>query len=318
MRYLVTGGAGFVGSHLVEALIVDGHTVTVVDDLSTGREENLANVGDHPRLRLEIRNVVDGVADLIAEVDAVFHLASVVGVRKVMEVPLQTMRSITDGGAAIIRACALHRKPILITSTSEVYGNMNEMPLSENADLRIGPPTTSRWCYAAAKLLEEHRALAYWREIGLPVVVVRLFNTVGPRQTGRYGMVVPRFVEQAMAGEPLTIHGDGLQTRSFCHVADVARGLIALMDSKQAHGQIVNLGSDRETSILRLAEIVLAQTDSRPGVRCVPKDFADIRRRVPDLQRARQLLGWRPTRTLENAVQDVIDEQRRAINEEQA
>lgn len=315
-RFLVTGGAGFIGSHLCERLLDDGHAVLALDNLSTGRFENIARLEGRDGFELRVASVTNQsvVEHCVMETRAVFHLASAVGVKLVVEQPVKTIETIVNGTDVVLRSCARYRRPVLLTSTSEVYGKGVKIPFSESDDVVMGPTTTRRWAYACAKALDEFLALAHWHETRLPVTVARLFNTVGPRQTGRYGMVVPRFVEQALAGEPITVYGDGQQTRCFAHVADVVGALIALMNEPRARGQVFNVGNDEETSILGLADRVRALTDSSSQVRLVPYSqaytagFEDMLRRVPDLSRIRRLIEYQPTRGLDQILADVIAE----------
>jgi UDP-glucose 4-epimerase len=318
MRILLTGGAGFVGSHLADALIAQGHHVTVVDDLSTGSLDNLAQLGSHPKLRVSIDSVMNEpvMADLIGESDVVFHLAAAVGVKLIVEAPVRTIETNVQGTEIVLRQAARHNKMTVIFSTSEVYGKSTAVPFSEDADLVMGPTPKHRWAYACSKAIDEFLALAYHKERGLPVIIVRLFNTVGPRQTGRYGMVIPNFVRQALAGEPITVHGDGTQTRSFTYVGDVVRGLIALMQEPRAIGQVVNIGNDEEISIMDLARRVKAASTSRSEIVLIPYDqayeagFEDMPRRVPDLARIAGLVGYAPTLALDGILTMVIEDQR--------
>jgi UDP-glucose 4-epimerase len=320
MRLLLTGGAGFIGSHLADRLVADGHEVMVLDDLSTGRYENVAHLEGRPGFELRVASVTERglVERLVQDCQAVYHLASAVGVRLVVEQPVRTIETIVNGTDVVLRACARYRRPFLLTSTSEVYGKGTKVPFAEDDDTVMGPTTTRRWAYACAKALDEFLALAHWHETRLPVVVARLFNTVGPRQTGRYGMVVPRFVQQALAGEPLTVYGDGRQSRCFGHVADVVDALARMLHRPEAHGRVFNIGNDEEVSIIELAERVLARTGSRSTIRRVPYNeaytagFEDMTRRVPDLTRVRDLMGYRPRRTLDDILDDVIAEARSA------
>jgi UDP-glucose 4-epimerase len=318
MRYLVTGGAGFIGSHLAERLLADEHSVLVLDDLSTGRFENVARLEGRPGFELRVASVTDYavVEKCVTECDAVFHLASAVGVRLVVDQPVRTIETIVNGTDVVLRACARFRRPALITSSSEVYGKSEKIPFAEGDDCVIGPTTTRRWGYACAKMLDEFLALAHWQESRLPVTVARLFNTVGPRQTGRYGMVIPRFVEQALAGEPITVYGDGKQSRCFAHVADVSVALITLMRHPRSPGQVFNIGNDEEVTILELAEQVRGLTGGRSPIRLIPygeayvAGFEDMQRRVPDLSKISKLTGYRPTRRLDQILADVLAEQR--------
>ncbi len=316
MRYLLTGGSGFIGSHLAERLLDDGHSVLALDDLSTGRYENVAHLEGRDGFELRVASVTDPdvVERCVTECRAVFHLASAVGVRLVVDRPVQTIETIVNGTDVVLRACARYRRPVLLTSTSEVYGKGVKIPFSEGDDVVMGPTTTRRWAYACAKALDEFLALAHWHETRLPVVVARLFNTVGPRQTGRYGMVIPRFVAQALAGEPLEVYGDGRQSRCFAHVRDVVGALVGLMDEPRARGQVFNVGNDEEVSILQLAERVRALAGSSSPIRLIPYNeaytagFEDMLRRVPDLGKIRRLIGYRPTRNLDQILADVIEE----------
>ena len=318
MRILLTGGAGFVGSHLADALVSQGHHVTVVDDLSTGSLDNLAQLGSNPSLRVSVDSVMNEpvMADLIRDADVVFHLAAAVGVKLIVEAPVRTIETNVQGTEIVLRQAALHNKRTVIFSTSEVYGKSTAVPFSEDADLVMGPTPKHRWAYACSKAIDEFLALAYHKERGLPVIIVRLFNTVGPRQTGRYGMVIPNFVRQALVGEPITVHGDGTQTRSFTYVGDVVRGLIALMEAPAAIGQVVNIGNTQEISIMDLARRVKAATGSRSEIVLIPYDqayeagFEDMPRRVPDLTRIAQLVGYAPTLDLDGILAKVIEDQR--------
>jgi UDP-glucose 4-epimerase len=317
MRYLITGGSGFIGSHLAERLLDQGDGVLVLDDLSTGRFDNIAHLEGRTGFELRVGSVTDRriVERCVTRCRAVFHLASAVGVRLVVEQPVKTIETIVNGTDVVLRACARYRRPMLLTSTSEVYGKGSRVPFAEGDDCVMGPTTTRRWAYACAKALDEFLALAHWHEMRLPVVVARLFNTVGPRQTGRYGMVVPRFVAQALAGEPITVYGDGQQTRCFAHVADVVGALVALLGRAEAAGQVFNVGNDEEVTILQLAERVRSLTGSSSPIRLIPYSaaytagFEDMARRVPDLTRIRQLIGYQPTRDLDEILGDVVADQ---------
>lgn len=323
MKYLITGGAGFVGSHLSRELLARGDDVLVLDDLSTGSYENLEDLEDGRRLRLVVDSVNnrDIVNDCVKEVDAVFHLASAVGVRLIIDQPVRTIQSIVGGTEVVLDACGRYRRPFLLTSTSEVYGKGSKIPFSEEDDRIMGATTMRRWSYACAKALDEFLTLAYWYESRLPVVITRLFNTVGPRQTGQYGMVVPSFVRQALAGVPITVYGDGQQSRCFAHVQDVSRCLVELMNCRAARGKIVNIGNDEEISILGLAERVRDLSGSTSEIVLVPyaeaygEGFDDMRRRVPDLCRANQLVGYRPTRCLDDILKDVIEYERLRLHQ---
>lgn len=321
MRALITGGAGFVGSWLARELLSRGDDVLVLDDLSTGRYENLEEIEDGKRLELVVDTVNDPtiVNECVKRTDVVFHLASAVGVRLIIDQPVRTIESIVGGTEVVLKACARYRRPVLITSTSEVYGKGSKIPFSEEDDRIMGATTKRRWSYACAKALDEFLALAYWYESRLPVVIARLFNTVGPRQTGQYGMVVPSFVRQALQNEAITVYGDGEQSRCFGHVRDIVGGLADLMACPQARGEIVNLGNDEEVTIRELAERVRAQAGSSSEVVLIPYDqaygegFDDMRRRVPDLQKAARLIGYRPRRLLATILEDVIAYERRQL-----
>lgn len=317
---LVTGGAGFIGSHLAERLIADGKRVLALDDLSTGRFDNVAHLEGRPGFELRVASVTDPavVERCVLECSAVYHLASAVGVKLVVDEPVKTIETIVNGTDVVLKACARYRRPVLLTSTSEVYGKGTKIPFSEGDDCVMGPTTTRRWAYACAKALDEFLALAHWHESRLPVVVARLFNTVGPRQTGRYGMVIPRFVDQALKGEPITVYGDGQQRRCFAHVEDVAGALVGLMNEPRAFGGVFNIGNDEEVSILELARRVIEMTESRSTIRMVPygeaytAGFEDMMRRVPDLAKIRSLINYRPTKNLAQILEDVRRERSNA------
>jgi UDP-glucose 4-epimerase len=319
MKILITGGAGFIGSHLADKLIDQGHEITVIDDLSTGRYSNVEHLEGHERFRLIIDTVLNQqlLEELVRETDRVYHMASAVGVRLIMEQPVKTIETIFHGTDVILKFCSRYRKRVLIPSTSEVYGKGASVPFREDDDLLTGATDKHRWAYACAKTLDEFLALAHWKETRLPVVVVRLFNTVGPRQTGQYGMVVPRFVHNAVRNEPITVHGDGTQARCFGHVQDVVEGLAKLLDAPACFGQVINLGNDEEVTIKALAEKAIALTGSTSQIRFVSYDeaygegFEDMRRRVPSLEKAHQLIGYQPTRSLADIINDVAGEYRK-------
>ena len=319
MKILITGGAGFVGSHLADKLINQGHEITVIDDLSTGRYSNVEHLEGTPNFRLIIDTVLnqDLMEELIRESDRVFHMASAVGVRLIMEQPVKTIETIFHGTDVVLKYCSRYRKRVLIPSTSEVYGKGASIPFREEDDLLTGATDKHRWAYACAKTLDEFLALAHWKETRLPVVVVRLFNTVGPRQTGQYGMVVPRFIHSAMKNEPITVFGDGTQQRCFGHVLDVVEGLSKLLESPQCFGQVINLGNDEEVSILGLAEKAIELSGSKSEIRFIPYEeaygdgFEDMRRRVPGLDKAKKLIGYQPTRSLSDIINDVANEFRK-------
>lgn len=310
---LITGGAGFIGSHLAERLLADGHHVIILDNLSTGRYSNIAHLEGQDAVEIIIDTVLNEtlMEELIRRSDRVFHLASAVGVKLIMEQPVKTIETIFGGTDVVLRYCSRYRKRVLIPSTSEVYGKGTAVPFKEDDDVLTGATSKHRWAYACAKALDEFLALAHWRETRLPVAVVRLFNTVGPRQTGQYGMVVPRFVKAALEGEPLTIYGDGQQTRCFGHVADIVEALARVLEIPACFGQVVNVGNDGEVSINELAEMTIKLTGSHSELRHVSyneaygEGFEDMRRRVPCLQKAERLIGYRPTRDLPSIIKDV-------------
>jgi len=317
-NYLITGGAGFIGSHLAEALLARGQQVAIIDDLSTGRMANIAPLIGRPGFHFAIADVRDAIVldRLASEADVIFHLAAAVGVQLVVDRPVHTIETNISGTEAVLRAALRYRAKVLITSTSEVYGKGVRVPFAEEDDVVLGPTSKHRWAYAASKMVDEFLGLAYQHEYGLPVVIVRLFNTVGPRQTGRYGMVLPRFVGQAIRGEPITVYGDGMQTRSFCDVADAVRALMGLIEHSDAAGRVFNVGSQEEVTIRQLAELVKAVTGSRSEIRYIPyaeayaPGFEDLRRRVPDTSRVRELIGWSPQISLEEIVRRVYDSMR--------
>lgn len=314
MHALITGGAGFIGSHLAEALIAAGHRVAVIDNLSTGSFRNIAHLKGHERFSYAIDSIDNDplMAELIDEADMVYHLAAAVGVRLIVESPVRTIETNVHGTEVVLKHAAKKGKTVLIASTSEVYGKSPSLPFREDGDLVLGPSSKHRWAYACSKAIDEFLALAYWKEKKLPVIIVRLFNTVGPRQTGRYGMVVPTFVRQALAGEPITVFGDGTQTRCFTYVGDVVGALVALAAEPKAIGSVLNLGSTQEVSIRELAERVKAMTGSASPIVVVPYDqayeagFEDMQRRVPDLSRVRNLIGFEPRVSLDEILQRVI------------
>lgn len=317
MRVLITGGAGFIGSHLCEHLAARGDSLVVLDDLSAGRRENLTAVLESGAARLEVGSVTDEarVAALVAEVDLVVHLAAGVGVRRLFERPVGTLEVNLRGTEVVLRAAAEARAAVFLASSSEVYGTSTRVPFREDDDVRLGPTESPRWAYAATKAADEWLALAWHRECGLPVVVGRFFNAVGPRQSGRYGMVLPTFAAQALRGEPLTVHGDGAQTRSFCHVHDTVRAVAELCASPQSphvNGRVFNIGNDREISVRALAELVreVAGSDSEivhvPFERAYGPGFEDVPRRVPDVSRLERAVGFRPQIPVEDAVADVV------------
>jgi UDP-glucose 4-epimerase len=326
MKILITGGAGFVGSHLADKLFNEGHEITVIDDLSTGRYSNVEHLEGEKNFRLIIDTVLNEklMEELIRETDRVFHMASAVGVRLIMEHPVKTIETIFRGTDVVLTFCSRYRKRVLVPSTSEVYGKGASVPFREEDDLLTGSTDKHRWAYACAKTLDEFLALAHWKETRLPVVVVRLFNTVGPRQTGQYGMVVPNFVKSAIRNEPLTVHGDGTQQRCFGHVLDIVEGLTKAIESPECFGQVINFGNDEEVSIEGLAKKAIAMTGSSSEIRYIPyteaygEGFEDMRRRVPSLEKAKRLVGYQPTRTLEDIINDVAEQFREELKTEAA
>jgi UDP-glucose 4-epimerase len=324
MRVLVTGGAGFIGSHLAERLLEIGHTVVALDNLSTGRLENIEHLIGHPGFDYQHGSVIDPtlVAKLIDQCDATVHLAAAVGVRLIVERPVHTIETNVRGTEVVLGAAARARRPVLVASTSEVYGKSVRAPFAEDDDLVLGATMHSRWAYACSKALDEWLALAYAREQSLPVIVVRLFNTVGPRQTARYGMVLPTFAAQAVRGEPLTVFGSGEQTRCFAHVKDVVEAIRRLADTPAAVGQVFNVGSDREVTINRLAEMVREAAGSGSPIVHVPyaeayvQGFEDMPRRLPSLTKLERTIGFRPTTSLEQIIADVVIEQRHLLGRE--
>ena len=326
MKILITGGAGFVGSHLADKLINENHEITVIDDLSTGRYSNVEHLEGKDNFRLIIDTVLNEklMEELVRETDRVYHMASAVGVRLIMEHPVKTIETIFRGTDVVLGFCSRYRKRVLVPSTSEVYGKGASVPFREDDDLLTGSTDKHRWAYACAKTLDEFLALAHWKETRLPVVVVRLFNTVGPRQTGQYGMVVPNFVKCAIRNEPLIVHGDGTQSRCFGHVLDVVEGLTKAMESPECFGQVINLGNDEEVTIKSLAEKAIAMTGSKSEIRYIPYDeaygegFEDMRRRVPSLEKAQRFIGYQPTRKLDDIINDVADQFREELKTETA
>ncbi len=315
MQALVTGGAGFIGSHLTEALLAAGSGVTVIDDLSTGAAANLAAVTGHPRLRF-VKDTVRNesvVAELVEQADVVYHLAAAVGVQLIVQSPVHTIETNIHGSEVVLAQANRFKKPVLIASTSEVYGRNTNVPFREDADMVYGSTGYSRWAYACSKVIDEYLALAYFQEHHLPVVICRFFNVIGPRQTGAYGMVVPRFVAAALRNEPIVIHGDGRQTRCFCDVRDIIRAATGLMNTPQANGQVFNAGSTQEISISELADRIIALTGSRSEKKFIPYEeafgcpFDDMMRRQPDITKLQTLTNWSPAHTLDETLQSVID-----------
>ncbi len=313
MRALITGGAGFIGSHLAGKLLDSGWEVSVMDDLSTGSITNIQHLKREPRFEYVIDSVMNRrlLAELVDDCDVVFHLAAAVGVRLIVESPIRTLHTNVQATELVLEAASKKKKKVLITSTSEVYGKSESIPFQENGDLVIGPPSCGRWSYACSKALDEFLAIAYSRERQVPVVIVRLFNTAGPRQTGMYGMVLPRFVSQALQNQPITIYGDGTQTRCFGWVGDVVGALVKLATVPAAEGLVFNIGSDEEVSINELAHIVKEVTGSSSPLQYISyeqaysKDFEEMTRRVPDLARIRKAIGYTPTMKLREIVESV-------------
>jgi UDP-glucose 4-epimerase len=315
MRALITGGAGFIGSHLAEALLAAGHQVMVIDDLSTGSFDNIAHLKGQPGFTYTIDTVMNEpvLAELIDQCDVVYHLAAAVGVRLIVESPVRTIETNVHGTEVVLKHAAKKQRTVVIASTSEVYGKSEAIPFREDGDIALGPTVKHRWAYACSKALDEFLALAYWKEKRLPVIIVRFFNTVGPRQTGRYGMVVPNFVRQALAGEPITVFGDGTQTRCFTYVGDVVGALVEIVGREEALGKVYNLGNTEEVSMRELAERVKALTGSRSPIVTVPYDqayesgFEDMQRRVPDIGKIHDLIGYEPKVSLDEILGLVIE-----------
>ncbi len=314
MRYLITGGAGFIGSHLSEALLAAGHQVTAIDDLSTGRMQNVQPLTQDASFQLVVETITNAtVMDrLVSECDLIVHLAAAVGVELIVRSPVHTIETNVLGTETVLRTARRYRKKTLIASTSEIYGKLNNVPFSEDDDSLIGATTHHRWAYATSKVLDEFLALAYHKEMDLPVVVFRLFNTIGPRQRGRYGMVVPRFARQALSGADITVYGDGQQSRCFCDVRDVVPAIMELAAEPQAEGRVFNVGAQVEIAILDLAHKVKEMTGSQSAIILVPYEqateqgFEDMHRRVPDIGRIHKLLGWEPRIPLERSIADII------------
>jgi UDP-glucose 4-epimerase len=314
VRALITGGAGFIGSHLAEALLEHGDKVIVIDNLSTGSIDNIMHLKGRAGFEYFIESVDNEpfLAELIDRSDVVFHFAAAVGVKLIVEQPVYTIETNIHGTEVVLKHANKKKKLVVIASTSEVYGKSEDVPFREDSDLVMGPTPKHRWAYACSKAIDEFLALAYWKERKLPVIIVRFFNTVGPRQTGQYGMVIPNFVEQALAGKPITVFGDGTQSRSFTHVADVVGALIKLMNEPKAIGQVINLGNIQEITISQLAERVRALSGSKSPITLIPYDeayesgFEDMPRRVPDLSKAEAMIGYKPKYSLEDILTQVI------------
>jgi UDP-glucose 4-epimerase len=318
VRFLITGGAGFIGSHLADELLGRGDHVHVLDDLSTGSIDNLRHLKGRPGFEYTIDSAANTpvVAELVDSADAVFHLAAAVGVQLIVESPVRTIETNVHCTEVVLAQAGKKNRPVFIASTSEVYGKSADLPYREEGDLTLGPTIKGRWSYACSKAIDEFLAVAYWKERRLPTVIGRLFNTVGPRQTGRYGMVIPTFVGQALADRPLTVYGDGTQRRCFCHVADVVRALADLMRREDVYGEVFNIGAESEIEIRELAARVVELTGSSSEITLVPYDvayeegFEDMQRRLPDTAKIRERIGWQPTRSLDEMLADVIDEHR--------
>ena len=315
MKALITGGAGFIGSHLAEQLLQRGHEVGVIDNLSTGSIENISHLKIAPRFSYVIDTIDNEplLAEWIDRSDVVFHLAAAVGVKLIVERPVHTIETNVHGTEVVLKHANKKKKLVVLASTSEVYGKSTDVPFRENAELVLGATSKHRWAYACSKLLDEFLALAYWKERKLPVVIVRLFNTVGPRQTGQYGMVLPTFVRQALGGQPITVFGDGRQSRSFTYVGDVVDALIALASEPRAVGEVFNIGNTSEVTIRHLAERVKTLTSSESLIQYVPYDqayeagFEDMPRRVPDISKVKALIGFRPKLELDDIIESVIE-----------
>ena len=315
MRALITGGAGFIGSHLAEALLNDGHEVDIIDNLSTGSIRNVGHLKTNPRFKYAIDTLTNEplLAELIDRNDVIFHFAAAVGVKLIVEQPVHTIETNVHGTEVVLKHANKKRKKVVIASTSEVYGKSAAVPFREDADLVMGATVKHRWAYACSKAIDEFLALAYYKERGLPVVIVRFFNTVGPRQTGQYGMVLPSFVRQALAGDPITVFGDGTQSRSFTYVGDVVGCLLMLVSEPKAVGQVFNIGNKEEVTILKLAEIVKSLTGSSSPIEFIPYDkayeegFEDMPRRVPDLTKVRDMVGYEPKVQLNEIITKVIE-----------
>jgi UDP-glucose 4-epimerase len=313
-RILVTGGAGFIGSHFCDLAIERGDELYVLDDLSTGSARNVAHLRSHPRFHFFVDSVTNRplLAELVDLTDQILHLAAAVGVKLIVESPVRTIETNIRGTEVVLEAAAKKKKRVLVASTSEVYGKSTSLPFKEDGDLVLGPSSKGRWSYAASKLIDEFLSLAYFKERGLPTTVVRLFNTVGPRQTGQYGMVVPTFVRQALRGQPITVFGSGNQSRCFCHVEDVVRALYGLCRADAAIGSVFNIGNNEEISMLGLAERVKQVTNSASAIEIIPYErayeegFEDMLQRVPDISRVAKTIGWTPTLSLERILLDVI------------
>ena len=321
MRVFITGGAGFIGSHLAARLIADGDRVSVLDDLSTGEMANIEPLLKHRNFDYRIGSVHDGplVTELVDRADVTVHLAAAVGVKLIVERPVHTIETNVHGTEVVLNAAAKKQKPVLVASTSEVYGKTDKFPFREDADLVLGPTTHSRWAYACSKALDEWLALAYFREKGVPTILCRFFNTVGPRQTGRYGMVIPNFASQALRNADITVYGDGKQSRCFGHVRDAVESIVRLIRTDKGYGEVFNVGTDREISIRELAETIRDAAGSSSSIVYVPYEeaygagFEDMQRRVPDCAKLESVIGFKPQTPLEQIIEDVVAEQRERL-----
>lgn len=321
MKVLITGGAGFIGSHLAEAYLEQGDSVCIIDNLSTGSMENIEHLKKRPGFKYIIDTIMNEslMNKLVDAADVIFHLAAAVGVRLIVEKPVKTIETNIRGTELILKLASKARKTVMISSTSEVYGKHNGHRFSENDDLVLGPTFKARWSYAASKIVDESLALAYWKETRLPVIVIRLFNTVGPRQTGRYGMVIPRFIHQALTGEPITVYGDGKQTRTFTHVKDAIWAMMRLVERQEAVGEIFNIGGDGEISIETLAQLIKEVLNSPSEIVHIPYEqayehgFEDMMRRSPDITKIQNLIGYNPRFTLHDIITDVAEYQRHRV-----
>lgn len=322
MKYLITGGCGFIGSHLAEKLVASGEDVTVIDDLSTGSFENVKEIIKSQNFHLFIDTILNSalLEELIKNADFIFHLAAVVGVKRIMERPVDSVIINVEGTYNVLKFCAKYNKKILLTSTSEIYGKNENVPFKEEADIVIGTTKKKRWSYACTKAIDEFLAFAFFEEEGLPVIVVRLFNTVGPRQSERYGMVIPRFIKQAINNLPITVFGNGNQTRCFIHVKDVIDGLLLLITKKEAYGDVFNMGSEEEISIKELAYMVKEMTNSSSEIifldpqSIYSKGFEDMARRVPDISKIRSLIGFSPGFNIKDIIKDCIEDVKKATS----
>ena len=311
MKYLITGGAGFIGSHLAEKLIARGDQVAIFDNLSTGSATNLSGIKE--KITFQEGNILDKteINKLVSESDYVVHLAAALGVFNIVNKPLESLKTNLQGSEVVLEACDKHRKPVLIASTSEIYGKNDKVPLNEEDDRIIGHPLKSRWSYSEAKAVDESLAYFYYLENKLPIRIVRFFNTVGPRQVGHYGMVVPRFISAALKNEPLSVYGSGDQIRCFCHVDDAVRALLLVMDSEKAVGEVFNVGNNQQISIMELAKKVIELTGSSSSIekiayeKAYPEGFEDMQRRVPDISKIKQVLGWTPEVNLDQIIKDI-------------